>query len=410
MRVKKTYLFSKIPVVMCKMPHLHSVVIGIWIKHGSRDEPFEKNGISHFIEHLFFQGTKNRNAKAISFAIDSLGGDINAFTSREFTVLYVKILDKCLEKGIELLCDIFSNPIFPQEEIEKERSVILDELRTINDTPDELIHDLFMEKAFPDGLGKPILGKENTISAITREDIINFHEKYYHSSNCIISCAGNFNEDMLLNMLERNLCLRDFPVRKQVIPPVFLPSINVYEKDLNEVHLSVGMETFPFTNPLRYALTILNCIIGGSVSSRLFQEIREKRGLVYNIFSYVSFYLDTGVFDIYTACSRNNLNKILELIMKIIKEIPENIKEEEIERAKIQTISQLLFSSESPASVMHNLAYNELYYNKPYEVKEHIKKFKSIKTTEIIEVASILKEKLPAITVLGPITRRDIDF
>lgn len=396
--------------MMCKMKHLHSFVLGIWIKHGSRYEKPEKNGISHFIEHLFFQGTKKLDAKAISFEIDSLGGDINAFTTREFTVLYIKVLDKCIKRGVELLGEIYSNPLFPEQEIEKERAVILDEIRTINDTPDELIHDLFMEKAFPNGLGKPILGKESSLISITRKDIIECYNSYYSSDNCIISCAGNFDEKELVEYLEKNIVFRKSNKTIKCGNSKFSPSINVYEKDLNEVHLSLGFDTFPFNSPYRYPLTLLNCIIGGTVSSRLFQEIREKRGLVYNIYSYVSFYRDIGLFDIYTACDSRKINKILELTLKIIKNIPDTIKNEELQRAKTQTISQILFSSESPGSVMHNLAYQELYLNKYHDFNKQIKEIETVTLDEIKEVARMFSEKIPSITILGPLKREDINF
>lgn len=406
--IKKTYLSSNIPVLMNKMNGYRSFVLGIWIKHGSRHEPYSKNGLSHFIEHLFFQGTPKRNAHKISLEIDTLGGDINAFTSREFTSIYIKVLDTYMSQAIELIGDIYSNPLFPEEEIEKERSVILDELRTINDTPDELIHDLFMENSFLGGLGQPILGREEAVLAITRKDIIERYNECY--GNSIISCAGSFDEKKLIETLEKNIKPRTS--KKSVIDgnSIFSPSLKIHEKDLNEIHLCMGTETFPFKSPQRYSLILLNCIIGGSVSSRLFQEIREKRGWVYNIYSFTSFYHDTGLFGVYTACEPKKINIIVETIFKIFKKIPENLKKEEFERAKTQTISQIIFSQESPSSVMHNLASEELYLGQHYTIQEQIKQIEAVSFNEVRDMASILEEKDFSITLLGPVTEKELCF
>ncbi len=406
----KSYLFSNVPLLMQKMPYAHSFVLGIWVKYGSRYEELSKNGISHFLEHLFFQGTKNRDAKSISIEIDSIGGDINAFTTREFTAIYIKALAKHIETAIELICDIFSNPTFPENEVEKERTVILDEIRTISDTPEELVHDLFMEHAFQGGLGQPILGKEATVLNITREDIVRCYDEYYSLSNCVISCAGNFDEKVLFDYLEKNLIFRNSKKTPDIKPSIFTPSLNVYEEDFNEVHITIGMDTFSFNNPYRYPLTLLNSIIGGSVSSKLFQEIREKRGLAYNIYSSVSFYHDTGLFEIYTACDQKKINEILSIIMDIFKNLPDSLTEEELQRAKTQIVSQILFSLESSTSIMNNLAYQELYSNTILSPEEYTRKIESVTLKDICEVASMLKEKKPGITLLGPIKKEAIDL
>ncbi|MEN2994190.1 MAG: pitrilysin family protein [Thermodesulfovibrio sp.] len=390
------------------MNYYKSFVLGIWIKHGTRHEVSSKNGLSHFIEHLFFQGTPKRNARQISFEIDSIGGDINAFTSREFTALYIKVLNTSICKALEIIGDIYSNPLFPEQEIEKERSVILDEIRTVNDTPDELIHDLFMENSFPNGLGQPILGKESTVSKITRQDIIECYNSFYGINNCIISCAGNFEEKSLIKYLEENINIKTSNKSPTINNYSFSPGIKVYEKDLNEIHLCMGVDTFPFKSPHRNALTILNCIIGGSVSSRLFQEIREERGWVYNIYSFTSFYHDTGVFGVYTACDHDKINKIIEIIFRIIRQIPEDLKNDEIERAKTQIISQILFASESPSSIMHNLAYQELYLGDLLSIKDQIRQIKKVSFKEVQHLASLLRDKKFSITILGPISKEEI--
>lgn len=407
--IKKTLLFSKTPLIMNKMRHCRSFVLGIWIKHGTRHELSLKNGLSHFIEHLFFQGTLERNARAISLEVDSMGADINAFTSREFTALYIKVLDSCIPKAVELIGDIYSNSLFPEQEIEKERAIILDEIRIANDIPEEIIHDIFMENSFNGGLGQSILGKESTVSAITRKDIVECYKNYYGIDNCIISCAGNFEEKELIKNLENYI--KPFSSQSpSTNTSKFTPSVKVYEKDLNETHLYMGTDSFPFSSPYRHALALLNCIVGGSVSSKLFQEIREKRGLVYNIYSFTSFYHDNGLFAIYTGCDRKKINKIGELIFKIIEKLPESLKKEEINRAKTQITSQILFSSESVTSVMQNIAYQELYLGHLYSIEEQIKQIQAVSFKKVKDIASLLKEKNFSITILGPITEKEISF
>lgn len=407
---KVIFLSSDTPVLIQKINNFHSFVLGIWIRYGSRHEPAEKSGLSHFIEHLFFQGTGNRDAKTISLEIDSIGGDLNAFTAREFTSLYIKGLKKSLVKSVELICDVYSNPLFPEEEIEKERSVILDEIRMVNDTPEEFTHDFFMEKVFGESLGLPILGKVDTISEISRQDIINVFEKFYGINNTFISCAGNFDEDLLIEQLEKNLKKRNSKEPVTFKEAKFNPALEVFQRDFHEVHICIGFETVPFSSELRNSLAVLNCIVGGSVSSRLFQEIRERRGLAYNIYSYVSSYSDTGVFGIYTACESGKVNEILRIIKTILKDLPRSISHEDIERAKNQIISQILYSSESSSSVMQNLAYQYIYLNRIYNLREQQSHIRKITLKDVKEVAEFLKTERMGLVLVGPFLKEKLDF
>lgn len=407
---QKIKLSSGIPLIFERMRNFQSFVLGIWIKHGCRHEPIEKNGLSHFIEHLFFQGTKNRTAKDISLEIDSIGGDLNAFTAREFTALYIRSLKNKMTKSVELISDIFSNPTFPEKEIEKERAIILDEIRMINDNPEELIHDLFMESTFRNNLGQPILGKEKTIMNIRRKDIVDCFNHYYGTNNCIISCAGNFDINDLIEELEKNITKRYSLNTNLKKNAEFQSGIHVFERELSEVHICLGFQTIPFNHKDRQALTLLNCILGGSVSSRLFQEIREKRGLAYNIYSFVSFYSDTGILGIYTACEPSKGNKIIKLLKSILKKLPDTVRQDELERAKNQIISQILYSNESPSSVMQNLAYHDIYLEGIYSVKEQIKQINSVSLGEIKRVANQFLDSDFSLTVLGSIKRDSLDI
>lgn len=407
---KKIYLSSGIPLIVHKLNNFQSFVLGIWIKHGSRHEPEHKSGLSHFIEHLFFQGTRKRTAREIALEIDSIGGDLNAFTAREFTALYIKSLQNNISKSVELITDIFSNPIFPEKEIEKERTIIMDEIRMINDNPEELVHDLFMEKSFENSLGLPILGREDTVKKITRDDIVQCYTDYYGVNNCLVSCAGRFEVDTLVEELERNLTKRKAhqPDKKES-KIKFSSGIHVFQRDLSEVHLCLGFQAVPFKHRDRQAITLLNCIVGGSVSSRLFQEIREKRGLAYNIYSFVSFYSDTGIFGVYTACEASKINKIIKIIISTLKNL-NNIKEEELKRAKTQMISQILYSSESPSSIMQNLAYQDIYLGGIYKIKEQISQINALTISDIQRVRDYIFNEEFSLILLGKIDKKELDI
>ncbi len=407
---KILYLSSGIPLIIHKLSNFNSFVLGIWIKHGSRHEPSNKNGLSHFIEHLFFQGTKKRTAKEISLQIDSIGGDLNAFTGREFTSIYIKSLKHNMSKAIELISDIFSNPLFPAKEIEKERAIILEEIRMVNDNPEELVHDLFMEKAFNNNLGSPILGKEHTVEKIIRKDILECFKNYYGTNNCLISCAGNFDVEKLVSDLEEHLTYRKgIQLSCEKPKAKFSSGVHVFQKELNEVHICLGFQAVPFKHEDRNRLTLLNCILGGSVSSRLFQEIREKKGLAYNIYSFVSFYSDTGIFGIYTACEPSKVNEMLKSINSTLKKLSK-IKDEEMERAKTQMTAQILYSSESLSSIMQNLAFQYIYLNGIYKTREQISLINAIKMNDIQRVRDYILNNAFSLTLLGPMEREKLDI
>lgn len=407
---KILYLSSGIPLIIHKLSNFNSFVLGIWIKHGSRHEPSNKNGLSHFIEHLFFQGTKKRTAKEISLQIDSIGGDLNAFTGREFTSIYIKSLKHNMSKAIELISDIFSNPLFPAKEIEKERAIILEEIRMVNDNPEELVHDLFMEKAFNNNLGLPILGKEHTVEKIIRKDILECFKNYYGINNCLISCAGNFDVEKLVSDLEEHLTSRKgLQLSFEKPKAKFSSGVHVFQKELNEVHICLGFQAVPFKHEDRNRLTLLNCILGGSVSSRLFQEIREKKGLAYNIYSFVSFYSDTGIFGIYTACEPSKVNEMLKSINSTLKKLSK-IKDEEMERAKTQMTAQILYSSESLSSIMQNLAFQYIYLNGIYKTREQISLINAIKMNDIQRVRDYILNNAFSLTLLGPMEREKLDI
>ncbi len=406
MEFRKEYLKNGIPVIMAPMKEFRSVSTGIWVRTGSRFELPEENGISHFLEHIFFKGTEKRTQKDIAMEIDSIGGELNAFTSKETTTFYIRVLDQFLEKGMELLSDIFLNSTFPEEEIEKEKSIIKEEIKLVEDTPDDYIHDLFHQTIWDNsGLGQPILGRRETIKTFSREKLLNYKKKYYGTRDIVISCAGRFEPEKLIDLLNRFLGSMDAGSDPpEIIKPVFHSRKNIHKKDFSEVHLCLGVEAFELSSIYRYHISILNAILGGGVSSRLFQEIREKRGLAYSIYSYVTAFLDTGVWGVYAGTSKKRYNEVIELIMKEMTGLKDTISEEELRKTKDQLKGNIILGLESTGNTMSHIARQEIYYKRYISLEETIKQIEKINLNEIKEIAErLVSSNNFAITLLGPV-------
>lgn len=403
---KKAYLENGIPLVMEQIENVRSVTLGIWIKVGSRNELSDKNGISHFLEHMFFKGTLKRTAKDIAIDTDSFGGDLNAFTARENTTFYVKMLDEYMAKGIDLLSDIFLHSTFPENEVEKEKEIIKEEIKMIEDAPDDYIHDLFNHTIWGnEGIGQPVLGKKETIKSFTRDDLTKHIKRYYGTKDTVIACTGNFKMDELIDILNHRFgSLRRGSEPEKGLQPVFTGGIKVYNKELSEAHICVGVEGIPQASNERYILFLLNTIFGSGVSSRLFQEIREKRGLVYSIYSYVSSYLDTGVWAVYAGTGKKKVAQVIELVLKQMKGLPDTLTDVELDRAKAQLKGNLILGLESTSSRMQNIARQEIYYGRYYSPSEIIKEINAISLKQVKELSKILLEQNNfALTVLGPV-------
>lgn len=408
---KKEYLSNQLPVVMETLRNMRSVVIGIWVKVGSRNETAEKNGISHFLEHMFFKGTKKRSAKDIAVEIDSLGGELNAFTSRENTTFYIKVLDEYLGKGLELLSDIFLNSIFPEQDIEKEKKIIKEEIKMVEDTPDDFVHDLAYQTIWGNqGLGQPVLGRRETIRSFTRDDLLSHIRRYYGTCDTVISCAGNFDPNDLLSLLDNNLgSLRRGSEPKKGSEPFFKSDITVFAKDLSEAHLCLSVKGLPQASNDRYILFILNAIFGAGVSSRLFQEVREKRGLAYSIYSFTASYFDTGIWGIYAGVSRKKVKEVINLVLLEMGNLKDTITDIELIRAKSQLKGNVMLGLESTSSRMNNIARQEIYYGKYYSPKEIINMIDSIALNQVKELADKLAQKENfSLTVYGPVLENDL--
>ncbi|MEJ2695199.1 MAG: pitrilysin family protein [Candidatus Sulfobium sp.] len=409
---KKEYLENGIPVVMESFKTVRSVAVGVWVKVGSRYEPLEQNGISHFLEHMFFKGTKKRDTRDIAVEIDSMGGDLNAFTSREHTAFYIKVLDEYLDKGIDLLSDVLVNSVFPEDELEKEKKIIKEEIKMVEDTPDDYVHDLFNMTVWGnEGLGQPILGRRETVASFTRDDILAHIRRYYGTKDIVISCAGHFAPDELIGILDRRFGgLRHGSEPKKGSPPEFRRDIRVYTKDMAEAHICVGVPALSQTSDERYAFFLLNTVLGAGVSSRLFQEIRERRGLAYSVYSFTSSYVDTGLLGVYAGVSKRRIREVADVILDEMLGLKETLTDAELERAKNHLKGNLILGLESTSSRMNNIARQEIFFGRYISPDEIMKSVERVDLKQVKDLADrLIKKHLFSITAYGPIQKNVLD-
>lgn len=408
----KEYLENGIPVVMESFKNVRSVAVGIWVKVGSRYETPAKNGISHFLEHMFFKGTRKRSPKDIAVEIDTMGGDLNAFTSRENTAFYIKVLDEYLEKGVDLLSDIFVHSTFPEDELEKEKKIIKEEVKMVEDTPDDYIHDLFNQTIWGhEGLGQSILGRRETIASFTREDLIHHISKYYGTKDIIISCAGKFQPAKLMGLLRGHFGgLRRGSEPEKGPTPEFKNDVKVYTKDISEAHICIGVPSVSQTSEDRYALFVLNTLLGGGVSSRLFQEIRENRGLAYSVYSYTSMYIDTGLWGVYAGVSKKRIREVAELIIHEMLSLKDTLTEDELDKAKRHLKGNMILGLESTNSRMNNIARQEIYFKSYISPDEISKAVDVVSMKQIRELSErLLAKRSLSITAYGPLQKDVLD-
>ncbi|NOY38748.1 MAG: insulinase family protein [Nitrospirae bacterium] len=408
---KKEYLDNKIPVLLERIKGVRSVCLGIWVKVGSRYETKQKNGISHFLEHMLFKGTKRRSQKEIAVEIDSLGGDLNAYTSKETTTFYIKLLDDYLEKGTDLLMDIFLHSRLPEDEIEKEKGIVIEEIKMVEDTPDDYIHDLFSEYVWNrEGIGLGILGTKKTVRSFTKKDLAEHIKKYYTINNIVISCAGNIEHEEVLKGLNRSIgTISNSSQPHTYSKPKFHHGTNVVTKECAEVHLCIGAEGIAQGSPERYAMLLLNTVIGAGVSSRLFQEIREQRGLAYSVYSFTSSYHDSGLFGVYVGTGRKKYQQVIDIIRNELVTFKDTVSEDELMRAKKQLKGNLVLALESTSGRMNNLARQEIYYGKYISPSEIMKAIDGVRFSEVRELSDrLFSDRKFALTVLGPVKNASI--
>jgi predicted Zn-dependent peptidase len=409
---RKSLLPNGIRIVTERMPHVRSVAVGVWVETGSRHEPAERGGMSHLIEHLVFKGTASRTAEAIARAMDSVGGQMDAFTTKEYTCFYVQVLDEHLPMAVDLLTDILLHPLFDAEELEREKSVVLQEIKMVEDTPDDLIHDLFAAHVW-DGhpLGRPILGRREAVQVYDRAVVHRHFEEHYVPPRIIIAVAGNVTHDRVVDLFGAgfNGFARPDGGRDTPAPPM-RPGVNIVPKDLEQVHLVMGFPGLPHAAPERYALFLLNDIIGGSMSSRLFQEVRERQGLVYSIHSGVQAFSDTGTLYVYAATDAPNFARVLKSILKEVRSLKKDgVSADDLGRAKDHLKGSLMLSLESTSSRMNRLAKHEMHFGSFLTLDEMLRAIDAVKHEEVQALVSeLLDEDRLALTTYGPLDRRNL--
>ncbi len=364
--IQKSVLANGLTVLTESLPYLHSVSVGLFVGAGSRYErPYER-GISHFIEHMFFKGTKRHSARELAEIVEASGSSMNAFTSKDYTCYYVKSLDEHLELAVSVLSEMITESTFADELIEKERQVILEEIKMYLDSPQELVHDLFAKSILGDHpLGQSIIGTEKTVSSFNQEMILNYLKRTYVPENMIFTIVGNVEHKSATKLVEDYLGeLEGSLERTDYRAPSAQSGLLLEKKDIEQAHLVLGTDSINRNDKRKYPLHLLDTILGGSMSSRLFQSLREERGLVYSTYSFHSYYEDIGFVGVYAGFSQANYDLVTDLIVKELSSIKDNVTEEELQRAKEQTKGSLVFALESPAARMSRLARNELYHGK----------------------------------------------
>ncbi len=379
-----------IKVITEHVPGMKSVSIGLWVAVGSRYEKKNESGMTHFIEHVVFKGTKKRKTHEIARAIEGRGGVLDAFTSRENTCFYARVLDEDMPVAVDVLTDLVFNPIFPPEEIEKERNVVIEEIKKEEDDPDDLLINLLFESLFSNpSFYHPIVGDEETVKAIKREDIISFWERYYNPAHIIVTAAGNVEHEKFVEELGKRIEVK----KKERINPEPAGErerkVVIKEKEgVNQVYIALGRRSYPYSSPYRYHLLFLTSVLGGGMSSRLFQRIREEKGLAYAINTYLDFYLDTGIFGVYLATSPENVASAVGMVREEMEKLrKEGMGKEEWEEVRRQIKGGLILSLESMTNRMLKLAREEMYTQKHSTLEELIEKIEKVKKEEVEELA-----------------------
>jgi len=400
-----------IRLVIEEIPSVRSVTIGVWVSVGSRDEKDDESGISHFLEHMIFKGTKSKSALQIAQIMDSMGGHSDASTGREHTCYYAKILDKHLSTTIELLADIFFNSLFNPIEIEKEKQVIIEEIKMYEDTPDELIQDLFVQTIWDNHpLGQPIWGNLKVIKNLTQDNLINFWTSHYTPQEIVIAIAGNVQKDMVINQLAKFFGNHTgVNWRTPTELPKLKPGINSQFRKLEQIHLCLGTMGLPSTHEDRFVFRILTLILGGGMSSRLFQKIREEKALAYNVHAYPLSYKDAGALIVYAGVSPENYYETIQIILNEFHKLKNNlINEEELFNAKEKLQTSLWLNSEDTSYRMSRLAEQEIYFHKFFSLEESVKLIDKVSLMDLKRLAqSLFKNEYLCLTSIGPVRKKD---
>ena len=412
MSVKRSVHASGLRIVTEEVPSVRSAAVGIWVNVGSRDEAPATAGASHFLEHLLFKGTTSRTALEISSSIESVGGEMNAFTSKEYTCFYARTIDTDLPMAIDVVSDLITSSIVTALDVDAERKVVLEEIAMRDDDPSDLVHDLFSDTYYGDTpIGRPILGTVQSISEMSRNTVFNYYKKKYLPQDLVVAVAGNIKHKRVVAMVEEALSRDNFldvtgaPVLRPNTPikNVKQQSVGLLYKKSEQAHMFYGMEGVARADERRFAMGVLSAALGGGMSSRLFQEIRERRGLAYSVYSYAQQFAGSGLLGFYAGCNPSKAVEVVEIIRSVLSDVSDNgMTHEEIERAKGAVRGSLVLSQEDSGSRMSRIGKNEIVYGQVMDFDDILKAISRVSATDIREIASEFLVKTPTLALVGP--------
>ena len=412
MSVKRSVHSSGLRIVTEEVPSVRSAAVGIWVNVGSRDEAPATAGASHFLEHLLFKGTTSRTALEISSSIESVGGEMNAFTSKEYTCFYARVIDTDLPMAIDVVSDLITSSIVTALDVDAERKVVLEEIAMRDDDPSDLVHDLFSDTYYGDtAIGRPILGTIDSIKGMSRSTVFNYYKKKYLPQDLVVAVAGNIKHKRLVAMVEEALSRDNF--LDELGAPVLRPntpvknskqqSVGLLYKKSEQAHMFYGMEGVARADERRFAMGVLSAALGGGMSSRLFQEIREKRGLAYSVYAYAQQFAGSGVLGFYAGCNPTKAIEVVEIIRSVLSDVADNgMTHEEIERAKGAVRGSLVLSQEDSGSRMSRIGKNEIVYGQVMDFDDILKAISRVSATDIREIAGEFLVKTPTLALVGP--------
>lgn len=412
MSVKRSVHSSGLRIVTEEVPSVRSAAVGIWVNVGSRDEAPATAGASHFLEHLLFKGTTSRTALEISSSIESVGGEMNAFTSKEYTCFYARVIDTDLPMAIDVVSDLITSSIVTALDVDAERKVVLEEIAMRDDDPSDLVHDLFSDTYYGDtAIGRPILGTIDSIKGMSRNTVFNYYKKKYLPQDLVVAVAGNIKHKRVVAMVEEALSRDNF--LDELGAPVLRPntpvknskqqSVGLLYKKSEQAHMFYGMEGVARADDRRFAMGVLSAALGGGMSSRLFQEIREKRGLAYSVYAYAQQFAGSGVLGFYAGCNPTKAIEVVEIIRGVLSDVADNgMTHEEIERAKGAVRGSLVLSQEDSGSRMSRIGKNEIVYGQVMDFDDILKAISRVSATDIREIAGEFLVKTPTLALVGP--------
>ena len=405
--IVRDVLDNGLRIVTEQMSQVRSISLGVWLTRGSRHEAAERSGIAHFVEHMLFKGTATRSAEDIAQAIDSIGGQLDAFTAKEYASYYIKVLDEHLPLAIDILSDIVLNPAFSAEDVEREKKVVVEEIKMVEDTPDDLVHEIFTQGFWENHpLGRPILGIRDTVESLTPELLREYFVKAYAPKNFIVAAVGNLSHARVRDLIAGQfggLNSVGEVVAEQA--PSVVPKIVIRSKDLEQSHVCLGASSYPQSHDDRYSSYVLNTLLGGSMSSRLFQNVRERRGLAYAVFSGLSAYRDAGSFTVYAGCANEAVSEVIDLVVQELRGVKQApVPTAELQRAKDHLKGSLMLSLENTASRMSHLSRQEIYFDRQFGLDETLHGIEQVTAADVQRVAvDVFRNGSLAATVLGSV-------